>query len=180
MPDYRRAYVPGGTYFFTVKTFERQPILTEEHCRTALRQAITEVRTMLPFESIAWVLLPDHLHTVWHLPEADADFSLRWSLIKQRVTRQCADGSSAAPIMRSRQKRREGAIWQRRFWEHLIRDDTDLERHVDYIHYNPVKHGYVARVTDWPYSTFHRYARRGVYPADWATGGERQEGDFGE
>ena len=180
MPDYRRAYVPGGTYFFTVKTLDRQPVLTQERFRTALRQAIIEVRSMLPFESIAWVLLPDHLHTIWRLPETDADFSLRWSLIKQRVTRQFTDGTIAAPVTRSRQNRREGAIWQRRFWEHLIRDDTDLERHVDYIHYNPVKHGYVPRVADWPYSTFHRYVRRGVYPADWATGGERQEGDFGE
>jgi putative transposase len=180
MPNYRRAYFSGGTYFFTVKTLDRQPVLTQERFLTALRQAIIEVRAMLTFESIAWVLLPDHLHTIWRLPETDADFSLRWSLIKQRVTRQCADRMVAARVNRSRQKRREGAIWQRRFWEHLIRDDTDLERHVDYIHYNPVKHGYVPRVTDWPYSTFHQYVRRGVYPADWATGGEYQEGDFGE
>jgi putative transposase len=90
MPEYRRAAVPGGTYFFTVKTFERKPILTQDPYRVALRYAIAGVRASLPFESIAWILLPDHLHTVWQLPESDANFSLRWSLIKQRVTRQCA------------------------------------------------------------------------------------------
>jgi len=180
MPEYRRAKIPGGTYFFTVKTFERKPILTQEPYRTALRQTIFEVRATLPFESIAWILLPDHLHTVWQLPEGDANFSLRWSLIKQRVTRHCADETGSASITRSRQKRREGTIWQRRFWEHVIRDDTDLEHHIDYIHYNPVKHGYVARVIDWPYSTFHRYVRRGVYPADWASGDEHEQAEFGE
>jgi putative transposase len=180
MPDYRRAYVPGGTYFFTVKTFQRQPILTEERCRIALRQAIVEVRAMFPFESIAWILLPDHLHTIWRLAESDANFSLRWSLIKQRVTRERADGTGSVSINRSRQRRREGTIWQRRFWEHVIRDDTDLERHIDYIHYNPVKHVYVSRVIDWPYSTFHRYARLGMYHADWASGDKHQQAEFGE
>jgi putative transposase len=180
MPEYRRANIPGGTYFFTVKTFERKPILIQERYRIALRQAIFEVRATLPFESIAWILLPDHLHTIWQLPESDANFSLRWSLIKQRVTRQCADETTSASITGSRHKRREGTIWQRRFWEHLIRNDVDLERHVDYIHYNPVKHGYVSRVLDWPYSTFHRYVRRGVYPEDWARGNEIEEADFGE
>jgi len=180
MPEYRRAKIPGGTYFFTVKTFQRKPILTQEPYRLALRQAISEVRDLLPFENIAWTLLPDHLHTVWKFPEGDANFSLRWSLIKQRVTRQCADETGSASITRSRQERREGTIWQRRFWEHVIRDDVDLERHIDYIHYNPVKHGYVPRVIDWPYSTFHRYVRLGVYPADWASGDGHEEAEFGE
>jgi putative transposase len=180
MPEYRRAKIPGGTYFFTVKTFQRKPILTQEPYRIALRHAIIQVRDILPFESIAWILLPDHLHTVWQLPESDANFSLRWSLIKQRVTRQCADETASASITRSGQKRREGTIWQRRFWEHVIRDNTDLERHIDYIHYNPVKHGYVPRVIDWPYSTFHRYVRLGVYPADWASGDKGEQAEFGE
>ena len=180
MPDYRRAYTPGGTYFFTVKTFERQPFLTQEPYRVALRQALVEVRALLPFESIVWILLPDHIHTIWKLPEGDANFSMRWSLIKQRVTRRCAGDSGAASTMRSRQKRREGTIWQRRFWEHLIRDDTDFERHVNYIHYNPVKHGYVSRVLDWPYSTFHRYVRGGVYPADWASSDKDEQTEYGE
>jgi putative transposase len=180
MPDYRRAFVPGGTYFFTVKTSEHQPLLTQEPYRLALRQAIVEVRALLPFESIARILLPDHIHTVWTLPDGDANFSLRWSLIKQRVTRRFMDKSDLASVRISRQKRREGTIWQRRFWEHLIRNDVDLERHVDYIHYNPVKHGYVSRVLDWPYSTFHRYVRRGVYPADWASGYKDEQAEFGE
>ena len=180
MPNYRRAHIPAGTYFFTVKTFERQPVLTNERCLIALRQAIAEVRGMHCFETLAWVLLPDHLHTIWRMPENDADFSLRWSLIKQRVTRQSDDEVSDAALTRSRQKRHEGAFWQRRFWEHMIRDDTDLRHHVDYIHYNPVKHGYVTRVADWPYSTFHRYVRRGVHPTDWASAGEALESAFGE
>jgi putative transposase len=180
MPEYRRAYVRGGSYFFTLKTFDRRPLLIDDRCRTVLRQAIVQVRATLPFEIIAWVLLPDHLHAVWRLPEADVDFSLRWSLIKQRVTKQCANWVGPSRITPSRAERREGAFWQRRFWEHLIRDETDLERHVDYVHYNPVKHGYVRRVADWPYSTFHRYVSRGVYPLDWACGDEYSDDDFGE
>ncbi|HEV8721971.1 MAG TPA: transposase [Candidatus Binatia bacterium] len=180
MSEYRRAYVPDGTYFFTVKTLERQPILTQEHYRLALREAIIDVRTKLPFQSLAWVLLPDHLHAIWKLPESDADFSMRWSLIKQHVTRQCADRAATVLVSQSRQRRREGTISQRRFWEHLIRDETDLERHVDYIHYNPVKHGYVRRTADWPYSTFHRYVRDGVYPTDWGNDDEPPHSNFGE
>lgn len=180
MPNYRRAHIPGGTYFFTVKTYERQPVLTNERCRIALRQALAEVRGMQSFKTIAWVLLPDHLHTIWQLPKHDADFSLRWSLIKQRVTRQCVDEASEATLTRSRQTRREGTFWQRRFWEHMIRDETDLRHHVDYIHYNPVKHGYVPRVADWPYSTFHRYVSDGVYPKDWASAEETSDQPFGE
>jgi putative transposase len=180
MSEYRRAYIPGGTFFFTVKTFERRPILTEEPYRATLRLAIDDVRKRLPFQSIAWVLLPDHLHTVWKLPEADANFSLRWSLIKQSVTRQCAERTLDAPISRSRQRRREGAIWQRRFWEHLIRDDTDFRNHIDYIHYNPVKHGYVTQPGDWPFSTFHGYVRDGTYPKDWASADEGAMSNYGE
>jgi putative transposase len=168
------------TYFFTVKTFERQPVLTNDRCRIAIRQALAEVRGMHSFETIAWVLLPDHLHTIWRMPENDANFSLRWSLIKQRVTRQCADEVSEAARTQSRQERREGRLWQRRFWEHMIRDDTDLRHHVDYIHYNPVKHGYVTRVADWPYSTFHRYVGDGVYPKDWGGAVETLDQPFGE
>jgi putative transposase len=180
MPDYRRAYVPGGTFFFTVTTFERQPILTGEPCRAALRLAINEVRKRFPFQSIAWVLLPDHLHTIWKLPDMDTDFSLRWSLIKQRVTQQCTDNAGDLAITLSRQRRRERTVWQRRFWEHFIRDDIDFQNHIDYIHYNPVKHGYVTRPSDWPYSTFHQFVRNGVYPADWACVDENTPSHFGE
>ena len=175
MSEYRRAHIPGGTFFFTLATNKRQPILTEEPYRNALRLALNDVRGRLPFQSLAWVLLPDHLHTVWKLPETDNNFSLRWSLIKQFVTRHCAERTNPMPISRSRQSRREGPIWQRRFWEHAIRDNTDFLHHVDYIHYNPVRHGYVTRVADWPYSTFQRYVRDGVYPIDWSSGGEEQD-----
>ena len=180
MPNYRRAHTPGGTYFFTVKTYERQLVLTQGRVRSALRKAIAEVRGMRSFETIAWVLLPDHLHTIWRMPEHDSDFSLRWSLIKQHVTRECGDEVGDTAPTRSREKRREGTLWQRRFWEHMIRDDTDLRQHIDYIHYNPVKHRYVTRVSDWPYSTFHRFVRQGIYPTDWASADETLDQPFGE
>lgn len=180
MSEYRRTYIPSGSYFFTVKTLNRRPILIEAPYRTALRQAIIDVRSKLHFESIAWVLLPDHLHTIWRLPETDANFSLRWALIKQHVTRECAGRSRNVPTTESRQRRGEGAIWQRRFWEHTIRDETDFRHHVDYIHYNPVKHGYVSSPAAWPYSTFRRYVHDGVYPKDWASTDEGTESNYGE
>ena len=179
MPNYRRSYVLGGTYFFTVKTLGNDPILLLEPYRTALRNAINSVRRTMPFQSIAWLLLPDHLHTIWQLPENDANYSLRWSLIKQEVTRRCG-GLSSGPSTESRRKRGEGSIWQRRFWEHTIRDDTDLRNHIDYIHFNPVKHGYVKRPSDWPYSTFHQFSRDGIYPEDWARTDENSPSNYGE
>lgn len=179
MSEYRRTYIPGGSYFFTVKALNRRSILIEAPYRTALRQAIIDVGSKLPFESIAWVLLPDHLHTIWRLPETDANFSLRWALIKQHVTRFCTDRTRMLPMTESRQRRREGTIWQR-FWEHLIRDDTDFRNHIDYIHYNPVKHGYVTQPGDWPHSTFHRYVRDGLYPKDWASTEGDTESNYGE
>lgn len=130
--------------------------------------------------ALAWVLLPDHIHAIWKLPEGDVDYSLRWSLIKQHVTRKYAERTQEVLVSQSRQKRREGTIWQRRFWEHLIRDDRDFRRHIDYIHYNPVKHGYVSKVVDWPYSTFHRFVRNGVYPTDWASADENTASSYGE
>jgi putative transposase len=180
MSEYRRTYIPGGSYFFTLKTLNRRPILIQEPYRTALRQAIIDARSKWPFESIAWVLLPDHLHTIWKLPQTDANFSLRWALIKQHVTRYCADSTRMLPLTESRRRRREGTIWQRRFWEHVIRDDADFRNHIDYIHYNPVKHGYVKRPVDWTYSTFHQYVRDGVYPRDWASADEVAMSNYGE
>lgn len=180
MSEYRRTYIPGGKYFFTVTTFERRPILIEEPYRTALRRAIKHVRNIMPFQSIAWVLLPDHLHTVWKLPETDANFSLRWALIKQHVTRYCDDRRRMVEVTESRQRRREATIWQRRFWEHMIRDDTDFRHHIDYIHYNPVKQGCVKKPLDWPYSTFDRFVRDGVYPTDWASADEIATSNYGE
>lgn len=181
MPEYRRADIPGATYFFTVITYRRQALLTDLRCRESLRIAIDKVRLEMPFKIVAWVLMPDHLHAVWQLPQNDKDFSLRWSLIKQHVTRDCASWLPRQGLSTSRDKRGEGSLWQRRFWEHLIRDEIDLARHVNYIHYNPVKHGYVTNVADWPYSTFHRYVKQGTYPEDWGGTIETNDGkNFGE
>jgi len=166
MPEYRRSRV-GSTYFFTVITYERQPFLCLDEPREVLREVIKETRILYPFEIKAWVLLPDHLHTIWKLPEDDARYSMRWGFIKKEFTKRLKNPLSIAPTTTSRFRHREGNLWQRRFWEHTIRDDDDYRRHVDYIHYNPVKHGLVARAGDWAYSTFQRYRQEGLYPADW-------------
>ncbi|VVS95272.1 REP-associated tyrosine transposase [Desulfoluna spongiiphila] len=168
MSDYRRAKEAGGTYFFTVATYRRQPILCAEDVRNALRDGINHARHNHPFTIDAWVLLPDHLHCIWTLPEGDADFSLRWAMIKRFVTKTCGATRQRNEWMgESKKRRHESTIWQRRFWEHQIRDSHDLERHMDYLHYNPVKHNLVSRVSDWPWSTFHSYARQSIYPQDW-------------
>jgi len=173
MSEYRRAKVRGGMYLFTLNTFRRAKFLTQEPFRHALREGIETTRAALPFEIVAWVLMPEHLHCIWRLPEGDADFSKRWAMIKRTVSKQCGHLVELdVGLSKSKLKRRESAVWQRRFWEHQIRDDLDLQRHVDYIHYNPVKHGHVARVADWPYSTFYRYVQQGVYPLDWAGGAD--------
>jgi putative transposase len=180
MSRYRRSQTPGASYFFTVATLHRQPLLTEEPVRNALRQAIAQARRDTPFVIHAWVLLPEHLHCIWELPPGDADFGMRWSLIKRKVTQAC--GYADRPTSLSRVTRREGGLWQRRFWEHQIRDERDFEKHVDYIHFNPVKHGHAQAVKDRPFSTFHRYVKEGLYPEDW--GGtslvEANGAEFGE
>jgi putative transposase len=168
MPEYRRIRVKGGSYFFTVVTCERRPCLIDDQVRTALRTGIQEVREALPFSIDAWILLPDHLHAIWTLPENDANFGSRWAVIKRAVSRQCGYlAANDGPSNESPAKRGESGIWQRRFWDHLIRDDLDFQRHLDYLHWNPVKHGYVKRVIEWPYSTFHRYVQQGLYPPGW-------------
>ena len=181
MPVYRRARVQGGTFFFTVVTYQRQNILLDEPVRQALRFAVHETRKILPFHIDAWVLLPDHLHCVWTLPDGEENYSLRWSLIKQSVSRRCATAyGDKAALSQSRQKRRESPFWQRRFWEHQIRDDADFGRRVDYIHWNPVKHELVTKVAAWPYSTFHRYVREGIYAPDWGLAEDFDGIEFGE
>ncbi len=151
MPNYRRNYVPGGCYFFTVNLHDRgQDLLTRYW--PDLRQAIRMVRSERPFRVDALVVLPDHLHAVWTLPEGEADFSSRWRAIKSRFSKSLA---------------LERPVWQRRFWEHTLKDEASYRRHVDYVHLNPVKHGLVNRARDWPYSTFHRHVERGVYSLDW-------------
>ncbi len=168
MPNYRRANAQGGTYFFTVVTFNRQPILCDEPVRKALRQAIQCTRKKLPFIIDGWCLLPDHLHCIWTLPHNDADFGARWGMIKRYVSKHCGSDPQYKQVLpSSKQKRGESALWQRRFWEHQIRDENDYEQHMAYIHFNPVKHGYAQAAVDWPYSTFHRYLQQGIYPRDW-------------
>ena len=168
MSRYRRATTEGASYFFTVNTYRRRAILTHPAVRLALREAIEHTRRSLPFVIDAWVLLPDHLHTIWTLPEDDAAFGKRWGIIKSFVSRKCTQVFDIdEPRSESRIKRRENDFWQRRFWEHQLRDEIDYARHVDYIHFNPVKHGYVTRAIDWPYSTFHKFVLRAAYPDNW-------------
>ncbi len=166
---YRKARRKGRIYFFTVVTHDRHKILCRDYNVELLREEFRHVRRVHPFKIDAFVLLPDHLHCIWSLPEDDLDFSTRWRLIKARFTRKCERGPISKPS-ESKEKKKEQAVWQRRFWEHLIKSDQDLKRHVEYIHYNPVKHGLVKAPKDWPYSSFHRYAREGVYPLDWGAG----------
>ena len=176
MPRYRRAIIPGGTFFFTVAIANRaDDLLVREVDR--LRRIYRSVKDPHPFETLAICILPDHLHAIWSLPEGDADFSARWSLIKSGFSRRLR---ADAPRSARHVAKREKGIWQRRYWEHAIRDDLDLERHVDYIHFNPVKHGLVTRVRDWPHSSFHQYVARGELPEDW--GGDLRDvsGEFGE
>lgn len=175
MPDYRRNRIPGGTYFFTVNLLDRRRRLLVEHV-DELRAAVRSVRNRQPFHIDAWVVLPEHLHCLWTLPPGDADYSRRWKAIKTAFAKAVPREESLSEVRRARHER---GIWQRRFWEHTIRDDRDYAAHMDYIHFNPVKHGWVERVVDWPYSSFHRLVRAGVYSLDWG-GGDKVEGVFGE
>jgi putative transposase len=176
MTGYRRNFIAGGSFFFTVNLSDRGLQLLTEHIEE-LRAAIRTVRQRHPFAIDAMVVLPDHLHAVWTLPEGDADFAMRWQLIKSTFSRRLPSGER---ISNSRAARGERGIWQRRYWEHTIRDDNDFARHVDYIHINPVKHGLVTQVRDWPYSSFHRMVKLGLYPEDWAGDAAANDGRFGE
>lgn len=165
MPDYSRVWVPGGTFFFTVNLLERRNrrILVEhiDHLRAAFRDA----QRARPFHVIAIVVLPEHLHCLWQLPEGDADNADRWARIKSGFCRRLPKTEHRSDV---RVAKRERGIWQRRFWEHMIVDEEDLQNHFDYIHFNPVKHGHAVRAVDWPYSSLHRYIQSGELPADWA------------
>jgi putative transposase len=164
MTDYRRAYVPGASWFFTVNLAERKDNRLLVDNIDGLRAAFRYVKARHPFHMDAVVVLPDHLHCIWTLPPGDADFSTRWNLVKGHFCRAIEKGERISP---SRGKRRERGVWQRRFWEHLLRDQEDYNRHVDYLYWNPVKHGWVERVADWPHSSFHAYVKAGVYPLNW-------------
>ena len=171
MSDYRRYFVPGGTYFFTVVTENRSRLFAHRTARRLLGTVMRECVERLPLEVVAIVLLPDHLHALWTLPPGDARYSLRWQWIKREFTRRwLALGGSEQRRSDARRRERRRGVWQRRFWEHTIQDESDLEAHFDYIHYNPVKHGYVRRTYDWPWSSFRRWVREGHYAVNWAAG----------
>lgn len=161
---YRRIRVAGATYFFTVNLADRSRQLLTERI-DLLRDAVRQVKFRHPFESVAWVVLPEHMHAIWTLPAGDTDFSIRWSLIKAAFSRVIPREEL---IPAAGMRKGERGIWQHRFWEHLVRDENDLHRHIDYVHFNPVKHGHVQRATDWPHSSIHRYTRQGILAPDWA------------
>ena len=175
MPQYRRAKFKGSIFFFTVVLAERSSNLLVEQV-DRLRQVYRTIQRRRPFDTVAICILPDHIHAIWALPESDVDFSTRWSLIKGGFSR----GRAAQPRSESKILKREKGIWQHRYWEHVIRDDADLEQHIDYIHFNPVKHGHVTRVADWPHSSFHRFVARGELAADWGGDVKEIRGAFGE
>ena len=164
MRTYKRLRIPGGTYFFTLTLAERRgnDLLTRHiaELRAAFRQTLASHLVAID----AMVVLPDHLHCIWRLPAGDDDFPTRWRLIKSGFSRQLP---VTERISASRRRNAERGIWQRRYWEHLIRDDEDYRRHLDYIHYNPVKHGYVGDPKDWAFSSLRRWMDRGAYPEDW-------------
>ena len=153
---YRRMREPGGTYFFTVVTAGRRPLFRDASATACFMRSMAEVQVRHPFDVDAFVILPDHLHIIWSLPEGDSNFSTRWMLIKSQVARKLG-------------ARSEGPVWQNRFWEHLIHDDEDMAAHVEYIHYNPVKHGLAAAPRDWQNSSFHLFVARGDYAANWGS-----------
>ena len=168
--DYRRAWHKGGTYFFTVSCLQRKNNDCLVRNIDLLREVVAKVKKSHSFTIHAWVVLPEHMHCVIELPDGDDDFSTRWMLIKMLFSKGVPKHERRSA---TRVERRERGIWQRRYWEHLIRDERDYQAHVDYVHINPVKHGLVKSVKDWPYSTFHKMVEQGVYAQDWGGGMER-------
>ena len=174
--QYRRTFVPGGTYFFTVITALRRRLFCNGGTIDLVRQAFHHVNVQRPFTVNAMVVLPDHLHCIWTLPTADDDYPTRWRLIKTWVTKHYPLGWPQASMSSSRL---DPAVWQARYWEHLIRNEEDYRQHVEYIHYNPVKHGHVPRPWDWPYSSFRQYVRAGLYPREWGDTAPLLDGKIG-
>jgi putative transposase len=176
---YRRAQTFGGTYFFTVMTFHRRKFLCEPENVEILRTAFRIVKAEHPFFIDALVLLPEHLHCLWTLPSGDKSYPKRWNAIKNYFTRHCA-AEYKTPRSLSQRRKRAQTVWQPRYWEHLVRDERDFEKHCDYIHWNPVKHGLVTHPGDWPYSSFQRFVQRGLYPPNWTAVSGDEDDHYGE
>ena len=168
---YRRLRIAGASYFFTVVTYKRRPLFSEAAAVKLLQAAVEGVRAKRPFELEAQVVMPDHLHAIWALPDDDIDYPTRWRLIKEAFTRTYIATHSPPPRDAGRQHRGEQAVWQGRYWEHLIRDDEDFSAHVEYIHLNPVKHGFASAPSDWPHSTFGDWVAQGLYDVAWGSQG---------
>ena len=168
MPKYRRAYVPGGSYFLTLVTYNRTPLFRSPENVPRLRDAMRIVKSEMPFEIAGAVTLPDHLHFLWTLPSDDNAVPIRVGRLKTLFTKSLpANQRPAAILPKSWRKRRESGVWQRRFWEHTLRDEEDFQRHLDYIHYNPVKHGYARCPHSWTSSSFHQWVAKGGYDLSW-------------
>ncbi len=171
MPEYRRAFVPGGTFFFTVVVHQRRDLFRDPVAIDLLRSVLRRCSLRWPTEFNAFVLLPDHWHTIVSLPQGDDEYSKRIGWIKKEFTKHwLALGGSEGEISDAKTRQRRRGIWQPRFWEHTIEDEADFDNHFDYIHWNPVKHGHASRPKDWPHSSFRRWVERGVYSEDWASG----------
>src|SRR3954451_25026961 len=181
MPNYRRYFVPGGTYFFTIVTARRAPIFADEAACHLLGDCLRRVERERPFGVVAIVLLPDHWHTIWTLPPQDDDYSTRIASVKVHFTRGwLARGGHEQSVLPGQQRERRRGVWQPRFSEHTVRDEEDLSQHADYLHYNPVKHGWARCPGDWRFSSFARFVRGGTYPADWGCAGSRMAPAMGK
>ena len=168
MPEYRRTFIPGGSYFLTLTTYNRTPLFQSPENISRLRTAIKTVKLEMPFDIVGAVTLPDHLHFIWTLPPDDERYSIRVGRLKALFTRLLPTNLQPATILpKSRRERRERGVWQRRFWEHTLRDEDDMQRHLDYIHYNPVKHGYVRCPHLWQSASFHQWVKNGGYSSNW-------------
>ena len=176
MTEYRRNFVAGGSYFFTVALADRSSRLLTDHIEL-LRQAVLETNTKMPFVLDAMVVLPEHLHCIWTLPPGDSDYPRRWKILKGIFSRHLPKVGQRSNSLLAKG---ESGIWQRRHWEHTLRNEEDIHRHLDYIRYNPVKHGHASSVGEWPYSIFNRYVEKGMYPADWGGGGDDESNRYGE
>ncbi|WP_047817265.1 REP-associated tyrosine transposase [Rhodopirellula islandica] len=185
MSVFRRMHLPGGTFYFTVVTYQRRPLFQSRLARTCLREALKEQWQSHPFNLFAICLLPNHLHCVWILPRGDSDYSARWQGIKRGFTQRYLDrGGKELPVTSAERREGRKGIWQPRFWEHTVRDEQDLERCVDYVHWNPRKHDLVSRVRDYPFSSFHRFVEEGLYELDWGGSdpefGQASKSNWGE